>query len=133
MIGATGGSAVRRGGGPQWRRTNSPQVATADWKTGPLNVVPSTDTEELPGGLETAKASPLGPLAGSGKFGTPCDRMHCATASWESDEACVLEVVEDPHAAMRTTAATADAVRVMTAEQPGDRLGESPRTCSPPA
>jgi hypothetical protein len=43
----------------------------------------------------------LGPPGlGSGKLGTPCERMHCASMSGEAPLATpVLDLAEDPHAA----------------------------------
>jgi hypothetical protein len=80
--------------------TESLQIFSADTNAGPLKVIPLIVTVELPGNVSIEKPPPPGPPVGSGKFGTPWDRMHSAIASLEFDEVFVarLDVLEDPHA-----------------------------------
>jgi hypothetical protein len=78
------------------------QVFVAAWNAGPLKLIPSTVTDELPGDFSVEKPSPPAPKVGSGKFGTSWARMHLASANCGLDvELCVDAALglELPHAA----------------------------------
>jgi hypothetical protein len=72
----------------------------AAWNAGPVNVTPLTVTAELPGDVFTESPGPPGPEVGSGKFETPCARMHWAIANTELvDPVALLGLLEDPQPA----------------------------------
>jgi hypothetical protein len=82
------------------------QVFAADRNAGPLQEMPLIVTEEEPPfACLIEKPSPPGPVVGSGKFGTLCARMHCATAkSLLADPVAVArDVLQDPLAATAST------------------------------
>jgi hypothetical protein len=90
---------------------------------GPLKLIPSTVTEELPGDFAIEKPSPPAPNVGSGKFGTLWARMHLASANWglvpDSDPEAVFGL-ELPHAATTTAQHTATSATPMARHEPHD-------------
>ena|ERR1700733_5501463 len=100
-LAVTGGGAVPP--------PNSLHVFSAASNAGPSNVVPFTVSVELPGVLEIEKPAPPpdGPLVGSGKFDTPWERMHSASARADFDsDAGVVPLPVSPVEPQRATAST---------------------------
>lgn len=85
------------GGGPV-PPPNSLQAFSAATNAGPLNGMPSTVSVELPGEETIVIPVPPGPCTGSGKFGTPWERMHSDVSSWGFDAAVggALELPQAP-------------------------------------
>jgi hypothetical protein len=79
-------------------------VFMADWNVGPLKGMPWMVKVVLPADRTTVMPSPPGLAVGSGKLGTPWERMHCERASGGGglDEAAGT-VVEPPQAVIAVT------------------------------
>src|SRR5580698_4010606 len=73
------------------------QVLMAASNTGPLNGIPPTLIVSLPTDWLTDRPSPPAPFVGSGKFGTPCARMHSDIFSCGLDAALAGLGPEPPH------------------------------------
>jgi hypothetical protein len=87
------------------------QVCIADWNAGELTDTPLTVIDP-PEPARCWISSPPWPLEpGSGKFGTPCERTHCANASMSArlpPAALWFDEDDDPHApSAKPPAATA--------------------------
>src|ERR1700686_4305658 len=88
------------------RPRGAPENLHAFWaaaSVGPLKGMPWMVNVELPGDRTTVMPSPPGLAVGSGKLGTPWERMHPGSASGGGalDEAVGL-VLEPPQAATAT-------------------------------
>lgn len=102
--------AADRGGGCPPFGSCERQLLIADWNAGPLTLTPLTLSE----GPEPARCEawiwipPLPLPAGSGKLGTPCDRMQFANLTIRSGlAALVAGSWDEPHAASPAAAVMA--------------------------